>query len=421
MYALVDGNNFYVSCERVFNPKLNGVPVVVLSNNDGCVIARSQEAKDLGLKMGEPAFQRREFFREHNVRVFSSNYELYGDMSRRMHQVFKTFTPSIEMYSIDESFLDLSGIDKFERLEDYGARIKKKVFHDVGIPVGVGIAETKTLAKIANHLAKKIPQLNGVCVLRNQKQIDYALKFTSIEDVWGIGRRYSAKLKIKGINTAFDFVNLPESWVLREMTVVGLKTYQELKGKKRLSLEEIRPPKKAIATTRSFGRKVADLKNLETSVATHATRCAEKLRKQKSIAAYVSVFIITDRFNEEDPQYNNSYTISLPVPSNSQLEIVKYALKALRKIYLQGYKYKKTGVIVTGIIPEDDIQHDLFYEIDVERHERLMKQIDTLNRRYGKDTVKLGIMGMKKEWKLRREMLSRRFTTNWDEILTLKV
>ncbi len=421
MYALVDGNNFYVSCERVFNPKLLDVPVVVLSNNDGCVIARSQEAKDLGLKMGEPAFLRRDFFREHNVHVFSSNYELYGDMSRRMHQVFRTFTPNIEIYSIDESFLDLSGLDKFEKLENYGMRIKKKVFRDVGIPVGVGMAKTKTLAKIANHLAKKIPRLNGVCVLRNQKQLDYALKFTAIEDVWGIGRRYSAKLRIKGINTAYDFINLPESWVLKEMTVVGLKTYRELKGEGCLSLEEVRPPKKAIATTRSFGRKVSDIRNLETSVAAHATRCAEKLRRQKSIAAYVSVFILTDRFNEEDPQYYNNFTIALPVPSNSQLEIVKYALKALKKIYLSGYKYKKAGVIVSGIIPETDFQQDLFYDFDVDLHNRLMKRIDAINRRYGKDTVRLGVTAMEKKWKLRREMLSKRFTTNWDEILTLKV
>ncbi len=421
MYALVDGNNFYVSCERVFNPKLIGVPVVVLSNNDGCIIARSQEAKALGLKMGDPAFKNRQIFDEENVKVFSSNYELYGDMSRRMHHVFKTFAPIVEIYSIDESFLDLSCLDKSERLEEYGVKIKQKVLRDVGIPVGVGIAKTKTLAKIANHLAKKIPQLNGVCVLRNKEQIDYALKFTAIEDVWGIGRKYSAKLKIKGINTAYDFVNLPESWVLREMTIVGLKTYHELKGKKRLSLEEIRPPKKAIATTRSFGRKVSDIKNLRTAVATHATRCSEKLRRQKSIAAYVSVFILTDRFNEEEPQYYNNYTISLPVPSNNQLEIVNYALTALDKIYSAGYNYKKTGVIVTGILPEDEVQTDLFYEIDIEKHKRLMKQIDKLNNRYGKDTVKLGIMEMQKEWRLRREMLSKRFTTNWDEILTLKV
>jgi DNA polymerase V len=421
MYALVDGNNFYVSCERVFNPKLNGVPVVVLSNNDGCVIARSQESKDLGIKMGEPAFQRKQFFEENHVRIFSSNYELYGDMSRRMHDILRTFAPAIELYSIDEAFLDLTGLGKFEDLKEYGAKIKKKVMQNVGIPVGVGIAETKTLAKAANHMAKKIKQLNGVCVLRTAEQIDYALRYTPIDDVWGIGRRYSEKLRRKGIKTAYDFVQLPESWVLREMTIVGLKTYQELKGMKRLSLEEVRPPKKVIATTRSFGRKVTDIKNLQTSVATHATRCAEKLRRQKSIAAYLSVFIITDRFNEEEPQYYNSYTIGLPVPSNSQLELVKRALTALGKIYLPDYKYKKAGVIVSGIMDENDAQTDLFYHFDIEQHNRLMQQIDKLNYRYGKDTVKLGVMGMKKEWTLRREKLSRRFTTNWDEILTLRV
>jgi DNA polymerase V len=421
MYALVDGNNFYVSCERVFNPKLNGVPVVVLSNNDGCVISRSQESKDLGIKMGEPAFQRKRFFEENRVRIFSSNYELYGDMSRRMHHILRTFTPSIELYSIDEAFLDLSGLEKSEDLKEYGIRIKNEIMRNIGIPVGVGIAKTKTLAKVANHLAKKIKQLNGICVLSRAEQIDYALRHTPIDDVWGIGRRYSEKLRRKGIETAYDFVQLPESRVLHEMTIVGLKTYQELKGKERLSLEEVRPPKKVIATTRSFGRKAADIKNLQTSVATHATRCAEKLRRQKSIAAYLSVFIITDRFNEEEPQYHNSYTIGLPVPSNSQLELVKRALTALDKIYLPGYKYKKTGVIVSGIMDESDAQTDLFYHLDIEQHNRLMEQIDKLNYRYGKDTVKLGVMEMKKEWTLKREKLSRRFTTNWDEILTLKV
>ncbi len=421
MYALVDGNNFYVSCERVFNPKLNGVPVVVLSNNDGCVIARSQESKDLGIKMGEPAFQRKRFFEENHVRVFSSNYELYGDMSRRMHDVLRTFAPSIELYSIDEAFLDFTGLEKSEDIKEYGTKIKKEVMQNIGIPVGVGIASTKTLAKIANNMAKKIKQLNGICVLKTAEQINYALRHTNIEDVWGIGRRYSEKLLRKGIKTAYDFVQLPESWVLREMTIVGLKTYHELKGIKRLSLEEVRPPKKVIATTRSFGRKVTDIKNLQTSVATHASRCAEKLRRQKSIAAYVSVFITTDRFNEEDPQYYNSYTVGLPTPSSSQLELVKRALTALNKIYISGYKYKKAGVIVSGIMDESDVQTDLFYHLNIEQHNRLMKQIDKLNYRYGKDTIKLGVMGMKKEWTLKREQLSRRFTTNWDEILTLKV
>lgn len=417
MYALIDANNFYVSCERAFNRKLSDVPVLVLSNNDGCVISRSQEVKNLGIKMGEPFFKIQSILEKNNVVVFSSNYELYGDMSHRLHQILREFSPEVEVYSIDEAFIRILPLQNGMNYLQYAQNIKNTISQYLSLPVGIGIGRTKTLSKIANHLAKKS---NGICVLDSEEKENTALKSTPIEGVWGIGRQYYKFLQKKFINTAWDFVQMPESWILKNMTKVGLKTLHELKGLPRIDLEEVRPKKQGIATTRSFSQKTDDFANVQEAIATHASRCSEKLRRQNSIATYLTVFIHTDPFGEHDSQYYNSKTLALPIPTNSQLEIVKFAVKALKLIFEKGFYYKKAGVIVTELMDENSVQGNLFYEFDTKQHSNLMGKLDEINKKYGKDTVKLAIMGQNKKWQLKRELLSPRYTTNWDEIIEIK-
>ncbi len=417
MYALIDANNFYVSCERAFNRKLSDVPVLVLSNNDGCVISRSQEVKNLGIKMGEPFFKIQSILEKNNVVVFSSNYELYGDMSHRLHQILREFSPEVEVYSIDEAFIRILPLQNGMNYLQYAQNIKNTISQYLSLPVGIGIGRTKTISKIANHLAKKS---NGICVLDSEEKENTALKSTPIEEVWGIGRQYYKFLQKKFINTAWDFVQMPESWILKNMTKVGLKTLHELKGLPRIDLEEVRPKKQGIATTRSFSQKTDDFANVQEAIATHASRCSEKLRRQNSIATYLTVFIHTDPFGEHDSQYYNSKTLALPIPTNSQLEIVKFAVKALKLIFEKGFYYKKAGVIVTELMDENSVQGNLFYEFDTKQHSNLMGKLDEINKKYGKDTVKLAIMGQNKKWQLKRELLSPRYTTNWDEIIEIK-
>ncbi len=417
MYALIDANNFYVSCERAFNRKLSDVPVLVLSNNDGCVISRSQEVKNLGIKMGEPFFKIQSILEKNNVVVFSSNYELYGDMSHRLHQILREFSPEVEVYSIDEAFIRILPLQNGMNYLQYAQNIKNTISQYLSLPVGIGIGRTKTLSKIANHLAKKS---NGICVLDSEEKENTSLKSTPIEEVWGIGRQYYKFLQKKFINTAWDFVQMPESWILKNMTKVGLKTLHELKGLPRIDLEEVRPKKQGIATTRSFSQKTDDFANVQEAIATHASRCSEKLRRQNSIATYLTVFIHTDPFGEHDSQYYNSKTLALPIPTNSQLEIVKFAVKALKLIFEKGFYYKKAGVIVTELMDENSVQGNLFYEFDTKQHSNLMGKLDEINKKYGKDTVKLAIMGQNKKWQLKRELLSPRYTTNWDEIIEIK-
>ncbi len=420
MFALVDGNNFYVSCERVFNPKLNGLPVVVLSNNDGCVIARSNEAKALGIKMGEPAFQLDALFKRYNVKIFSANFALYGDMSQRMHEILSSFTPHLEIYSIDEAFLDFSGLDSFESYETTGRKIRKTVMQNIGLPVSVGIAETKTLAKAANHLAKKIPGYDGVCLLKNKDEINEALKLLPVEKVWGIGRRFAAMLKARNVNTAFDFANLPEDWVRRKMTISGLKTQRELKGFNEIKLEDVRPSKKSISTTRTFGRSTNDYDLINAAVSTFAARCAQKLRRQKTVAAFVTVFLRTNKHRLDQPQYRNSYTVALPVQTSSEFEIVKYAIFGLDKIFREEFDYKRAGVIVSGISDAGNVEPDLFHDYNFEKEEKIAKAIDKLNYKFGKDTVRLAAVTPSETWRLRQNMFSPRYTTSWNEILTIK-
>ncbi len=415
MFALVDCNNFYVSCERVFNPKLEGKPVVVLSNNDGCIIARSEEAKKLGLKMAEPVFKKTQFLKDKQVAVFSSNYTLYGDMSQRVTDILAQLSPQVEIYSIDEAFLNLSGMN--ENLETLAERIQRTVKQFTGIPVSVGIGQTKTLAKIANKAAK---QTNGIFIIRNDNHRDALIRNTPIDKVWGIGRQYSKLLVRNNIKTAYDFTQLNDNWLRTKMKVIGLRIKKELLGESCIPLELVIPAKKAIATTRAFGKKTNQIKNVEEAVSTYAARCAEKLRRQKSVANLLTVFIHTDPFNPAEPQLNKSKTITLPVATNSNSELTRYALLCLRELFEPEYKYKKAGVIVDGLQNEQAFQGNIFDKTDREKQRKLLESVDKLNKQFGRDKVKLAVQGNGKEWKLRQEKLSGRYTTNWNEIIKVK-
>ena len=403
MFALVDCNNFYVSCERVFNPALEGKPVVVLSNNDGCIIARSEEAKQLGLKMAEPVFQKIKFIKNNGVHIFSSNYTLYADMSARVTETLSHFAPEIEIYSIDEAFLNLTGFAG--DLENLCKEISSTVKRNTGIPISIGIGPTKTLAKIANKAAK---QTGGIFIIRNNHQSDALIRNTPIEKVWGIGRQYAKLLQQNQVFTAYDFTLLDDNWLRTKMKVIGLRIKKELLDESCLRLELIVPPKKAIATTRAFGKKTSEIKFITEAVSTYAARCAEKLRKQKSVANLLTVFIHTDLFNPNEPQINKSKTITLPVATSSNTELVKYASLCLNEIFMPGFRYKKAGVIVDGLQNESCFQQNIFDKTNRKKQRDLLKVIDKLNCEFGRDKVKLAVQGDGKEWKLRQEKLSKR-------------
>ena len=409
----MDCNNFYASCERVFNPALNGKPIVVLSNNDGCVIARSNEAKALGIKMGVPAYQIKDLVSSHEVAVFSSNYTLYGDMSGRVMSILAGLAPELEVYSIDEAFINLDGIQDIQLL---GTDIVNKVTCGTGIPVSLGIAPTKTLAKVANKFAKKYPAYNRLCIIDTEEKRIKALQLTDIGDVWGIGHRQSAKLEKQGVKTAYDFTQLPGSWVRKNMTVVGERTWKELRGISCIDMESVPPAKKQICTSRSFGKMLTDIDTMAEAIATHASTCAKKLRQQKSYAMSLMVFIHTNNFREDLPQYWKNTVIHLPVPTNDTLEIVHYALTGLKTIFMQGYQYKKAGVIITEIT--EGAQMGLFDKIDRTKREQLMQTIDQINGKHSQ-LVKLAVQGSGRDWKLKQEQLSQRYTTNINEILTI--
>lgn len=413
MFGLMDCNNFYASCERVFNPALNGKPIVVLSNNDGCVIARSNEAKALGIKMGVPAYQIKDLVSSHEVTVFSSNYTLYGDMSGRVMSILAGLAPELEVYSIDEAFISLDGIQDIQSL---GTKIVNKVTCGTGIPVSLGIAPTKTLAKVANKFAKKYPAYNRLCIIDTEEKRIKALQLTDINDVWGIGRRQASKLENQGVKTAYDFTQLSGTWVRKYMTVVGERTWKELRGLSCIDMESAPSAKKQICTSRSFGKMVEDIETMSEAIATHASTCAKKLRKQKSYAVSLMVFIHTNNFREDLPQYWKNTVITLPVPTNDTLEIVHYALEGLRNIFMQGYQYKKAGVIITEIVTS--AQMGLFDTVDRDKRERLMRAIDKVNGEH-RQLIKLAVQGTGREWKLKQEQLSQRYTTDMNEILTI--
>jgi DNA polymerase V len=420
-FGLVDCNNFYASCERVFNPSLNGRPVVVLSNNDGCVIARSNEAKEIGVEMGTPAFMVEDFLEKHNVAVFSSNYALYGDMSKRVMDTLATFTPEIEVYSIDESFLNLEGFEQISSLSEYAQLIRKTTTRNTGIPVSVGIAPTKTLAKLANKIAKGNKEHNGTYAIDTEEKRIVALKSLPIGKVWGIGGRYEKFLQSKGINTIFDFTQLSTEWVKDNMSIVGVRTQKELLGQPCIELELVAPKKKGICVARSFGEMQTEYSVIEEAVANFASSISLKLRKQGSCANNIHVFLHTNIHRKDLPQCYLNRTITLPVPSNSNYEIVEYALKGLKSLYKKGYYYKKAGVMVTGLVSENTIQTAIFDTIDRGKVSKIMKALDKTNSIFGKDTVRLAVQGYKRKWKLRQERLSPNYTTRWGDILTVKV
>jgi len=418
MFGIADCNNFYVSCERVFNPSLENKPVVVLSNNDGCIVARSNEVKALGIAMGIPVFKVRNLIKEHDIAVYSSNYALYADMSRRVMSVLEQFIPSMEIYSIDEAFLDLRGFSP-ERIGDLIANTRKTVMQWTGIPLSIGVAPTKTLAKIANRVAKKNADYKGVCLLNSDAMREHLLKHTAVEGIWGIGPRLSRFLKARGIYTAWQLTCTNDFWIKKNLTVTGLRTVYELRGIPAIPLEYNIPDKQQICTSRSFGQPVEKLNELRESIATYAARSAQKLRQQKSLANTVLIYIRTNPFKEN--VYQNFRVISLPVPTSCTEEITEYALYGLESIFKAGYAYKKAGVILSGIIPDTGVQQNLFDTVPRDKSRQRMNVMDLINQKNGNDTVYFASQGIRKSWKMKRDMISPAYTTNWDEVLTVRV
>ena len=419
MYALVDCNNFYASCERVFNPSLMGKPIAILSNNDGCVISRSDEAKALGLKMGAPLFKCEAFCKANNIHILSSNYSLYGDMSSRVMSILKQFTPDTEIYSIDESFLKLEGFENYN-LSDYGKQIRQRVLKWTGIPTSVGIAPTKGLSKIANKIARKRKTLvKSVCVLDTEEKRLKALEITAIEDVWGIGTRLATRLKNKDCKTALDFANLPENLIKKEFSVIEARLHRDLNGIPTLTLEDDNKDKKMIATTRSFENTYSDIDNIKERISTFATSCAEKLRKQGSLCHVIIVILRTHHHNKETIQHRVSTSINLTTPSNSSLIISQCAVNAISALFKEGIAYKKAGVIVTGLVPEDNYQLNIFEE-ENPKHKNLMKSIDAMNRKYKSGKIKIANQDLNRTWKMKQNHLSPKYTTNINDIIVVK-
>lgn len=410
MYGLCDGNNFFVSCERVFNSSLDGKPVIVLSNNDGCAIARSEEAKALGIKMGANYFEVEDIIRRNNVQVFSTNFVLYADMSMRMKGLLSRFTPKLEDYSIDEAFLDFSGVD-LSTLNEYGLDVVRTVTQGTGVPVSLGIAPTKTLAKLANRFAKKYPGYQNVCVIDTDEKRIKALRLTDVSDIWGIGRRSSQKLKDRGVNTAYDFTQLSRSWVRKHMTVIGERTWCELLGEPCIEVEAIAPDKQSIMVSRSFGKMLDDLEVIKEAAASYTSMAAAKLRKQRGCAKSILVFLETNPFRDDLPQYRNHVIVNMPVATNSTMEIIKYMSEGLYKIFRTGFNYKKVGVMLLDIISEGAVQGYLWDNVDRAKHKRLMEIIDSTNNRYGTNSLKLAVLGDGEQWKIKQRRLSPCYTT----------
>lgn len=419
MYGLIDCNNFYASCERVFNPALNGKPIVVLSNNDGCVIARSAEAKALGVPMGEPAYKLKELIDSQQITVFSSNYVLYGDMSQRFINIVSGFVSNIEVYSIDEVFIQLDGYENVD-LKQLGQQMVRTVTRNTGIPVSLGIAPTKTLAKAANRFAKKYPAYNGVCIIDSDEKREKALRLLEIGDVWGIGRRYAKKLQYYSVNTAWDFTQRTKTWVRHTMGVVGERTWLELRGTPCLEMETFKS-KKSICTSRSFGERLTEYAPISEAVSNFASNCAEKLRRQHSYACVLTVFIHTNPNATNLPQYYNQRVIQLPVPTNDTTELIHFALQGLQAIFAEGYRFKKAGVIVSEIVPERPLQASLFDVRNREKFNRVMTVMDSLNTSYGKHKVKIAAQGFDRKWKLKNEKLSPCYTTRLKDALLINV
>lgn len=420
MYALIDCNNFYVSCERVFRPDLKGKPVAVLSNNDGCVIALSNEAKELGIKRGTPFFKCSDTIKKNGGHVFSSNYTLYGDMSHRIMNLISAYSSDIEIYSIDEAFIKINfEKSQTEYIENFFYNMRKEIIKCSGIPVSIGIGKTKTLAKSGNYLAKIYYSQIGVCLI-NESNIDNQLKLVPIQNIWGIGPKYSKMISNFGIYTAYELTHVNDSWIRKRMKICGLRTIQELRGIEQINISESFPDKKAIVSSRSFGIPVKEYKLLREALSEYVSRAAIKLRNQDSFAGVITVFMGTNRFKNID-QYSNSLTVTLPFQTNNDVVIFKYASKALDKIFKDGYEYKKIGVMLTNLIPHSEKQYSYLENNELfERDQKLLKVMDNINSKYGKSTIQTAASGFSRTWSMRREHLSPRYTTRWSEIPLVK-
>lgn len=421
--ALVDCNNFYVSCERVFNPKLEGKPVVVLSNNDGCAVARSNEVKALGIKMGEPWFKMEQIANQHGIIALSSNYTLYGDMSARVMSILSNFSPKQEIYSIDECFLDLDGFDS-RSLSDYGQTICRAVKRSVGIPVCVGIADTMTLAKLANHCAKKgLAGADGVCDFGRLDEQERAALFSKLPvgEVWGVGRRITERLSAMAIETVEDLRSADHEYIRQQFSVVLERTVKELNGIPCIVLEDADTPRQQIMVSRSFGAPVTALEDLSESIAYFTTRAAEKLRHDKSVAASLCVYVRTNPFKPEEPQYQRSMIVPMSQPSDNTTKLVHAALSGLKAIYRSGYHYKKSGVLLMGLQPKETFQATLFDDpVAQARSDSIMSVMDAINRRMGKGSLTVAASGITQRWAMRRVRKSPAYTTEWGDLMEAK-
>jgi DNA polymerase V len=418
VFALVDANNFYASCERVFAPRLVGKPVIVLSNNDGCVIARSNEAKALGIKMGVPFFEIEALVRRHRVHVFSSNYALYGDMSMRVMGTLGYLCPDVEVYSIDEAFLDLGGVPD---RDGFARRARRYVRQWTGIPVSIGVGPTKTLSKVANRFAKKVGTYEGVFDLTAGCDLDGLLDQVAVSDIWGIGPRYTRLLGQNHIFTARQLRDACDRWVRQHLTIVGLRTVYELRGISCIPLDAAQPAKKGILCSRSFREPVKAAEDLKEAIATFAARAAEKLRRQDSVAGVVYVFVTTKEFGP-GPHYTNHATATLPTASSYTPDLIRYAHRGLEAIFRPGYAYKKAGVMLRQITPNHAVQGDLFAggDGDEDRRQALMDVVDAINRQWGRDAIVFGASGLKRPWAMKQAQRSPRYTTRWAELLAVR-
>ena len=415
IFALVDCNNFYVSCERIFEPSLEGRPVVVLSNNDGCVVSRSNQAKQLGIGMGVAFFKVKDLADKHGLVALSSNYTLYADMSRRVMETLCNFTPEIEVYSIDEAFLNLSGLG--DNLADYGRRIRRTVKQWTGMPVSIGIAETKTLAKIANRIAKRSPEADGVFELTGQARIDETLARTDVEHIWGVGIKTCIKLKRAGIKTALALRGVDIEWMRRRFGVTGVRTVYELRGISCYELEDQPPAKKGITVSRMFGRKVETVEELKEAIASYASRAGEKLRDEGLAAGAMTVYVMTSRFVDPRKRYFNSHGVNFPTATNYTPELIEYATGAIERLYKKGFLYAKAGLILGELVPEGKVQGNLFDRADRQKSRRLMRAIDAVNLKLPDSRLIWAAEGIDQDWRTKFARRSKRYTTQWDELV----
>ncbi|MBW2505917.1 MAG: Y-family DNA polymerase [Deltaproteobacteria bacterium] len=418
IFGLIDCNNFYVSCERLFRPDLTNRAVVVLSNNDGCIIARSNEAKALGIGMGTPYFKQEALIRKNKIAVFSSNYPLYGDISQRVMDVLMRLESEVEVYSIDEAFIRIPA-GKHHDLKNHMCFLKATVEKHTGIPVSIGLGPTKTLAKIANSFAKQDPSGAGIFIMPHKQHLDALLATVDITDIWGIGRSHASRLKKQSVHTALELTNQADSWIRKQLTVTGLRTAMELRGTPCISLEKAAPSKKSICTSRSFGQTVQSLADLQEAVATYTSQAAYKLRRAGLRTTVIDVFIRTNSFKRGEPQYCNRRTFTLETPSSHTGTLIKVALASLKAIYRSGYRYQKAGVLLNGLVPENYEQLRLF-STPMSQTTPVMKAVDEINKRWGRDTIQAAAAGLAKGWRFRQLKKSPAYTTCWSELPIVK-